>query len=428
MAVAVKTTQETVPQQRNRLAVGSLFGTIYVLIALGMLRVFPVVWQTVAARLLPSTAVNSFVNLALLGLAMLAVLVGLIFLGLALVGRNPPRGLRAGIFVGVLGALVLSLIASGIGMQIERAFPDLSTPVGLLITGGITLLLFVVGSLAYFRTGFNRWLVTLEEQGWFSVAAYKRTQGQRVRRGTILGILILAGSGVYTLLNHNLLHANANWGVALPFVYSVRLDSLNAINNPIDKQALAAELQRFGGSEAEAAGKADQLPATIGEYLLADLQRRGWDEDEAKYKLNHLPTTIGEYLGQTEKHWLVALLLAAGGSVFIEHQVLVLLPQLPFTVPLLLAALALWFAYRVVNLPTFADFLIATEAELNKVSWTTRKRLVQDTIVVLTTMLLLTAFLFAMDSLWINVLSWRWINVLQAPSAASEKQAGPQDW
>src|SRR5207245_6636592 len=90
-----------------------------------------------------------------------------------------------------------------------------------------------------------------------------------------------------------------------------------------------------------------------------------------------------------------------------------LLPDVKFTVPLLLAVAALWLAWRLVNFPVFADFLIATEAELNKVSWTTRRRLVQDTIVVLTTMLLLTGFLFAMDSLWINILSWRWVNVLQ---------------
>src|SRR2546430_6963945 len=37
------------------------------------------------------------------------------------------------------------------------------------------------------------------------------------------------------------------------------------------------------------------------------------------------------------------------------------------TLPLLLAAASLWLAYRVVNYPTFADFLIATEAEMNKV-------------------------------------------------------------
>ncbi|MCS7045428.1 MAG: preprotein translocase subunit SecE, partial [Gemmataceae bacterium] len=58
-----------------------------------------------------------------------------------------------------------------------------------------------------------------------------------------------------------------------------------------------------------------------------------------------------------------------------------------------------------VNWPSFADFLIATEAEMNKVSWTTRRRLVQDTIVVLVTVFLMTAFLFVVDVVWIKVLS-----------------------
>src|SRR6202021_1088653 len=58
-----------------------------------------------------------------------------------------------------------------------------------------------------------------------------------------------------------------------------------------------------------------------------------------------------------------------------------LVPAVQFSVPLLLLAMSIWFAWRVVNLPPFADFLIATEAELNKVSWTTRKKLYQDTIV-----------------------------------------------
>jgi preprotein translocase SecE subunit len=60
----------------------------------------------------------------------------------------------------------------------------------------------------------------------------------------------------------------------------------------------------------------------------------------------------------------------------------------------------------------FADFLIATEAELNKVSWTTRKRLYQDTIVVLVTVVLMAFYLFAMDQVWQHVLSWRPIGVI----------------
>jgi len=77
-------------------------------------------------------------------------------------------------------------------------------------------------------------------------------------------------------------------------------------------------------------------------------------------------------------------------------------------------------AWRVVNWPVFADFLIATEAELNKVSWTTRKRLVQDTIVVLMTLVLMAVFLFVVDVAWGRILSWRPIGVLQVSDQKQE--------
>jgi preprotein translocase SecE subunit len=71
-----------------------------------------------------------------------------------------------------------------------------------------------------------------------------------------------------------------------------------------------------------------------------------------------------------------------------------------FTALILLSAIGLWIAFRIVNFPTFADFLIATEAEMNKVSWASRKRLWQDTIVVLVTVVLLTIFLMLVDLMW----------------------------
>jgi preprotein translocase SecE subunit len=106
------------------------------------------------------------------------------------------------------------------------------------------------------------------------------------------------------------------------------------------------------------------------------------------------------------QHWQVAIPFSNGATW-------VILPDLRFTVPILLTLGALWIGYRVVNYPAFADFLIATEAELNKVSWTTRKRLVQDTIVVLVTVILLTVFLFLVDQLWARVLTR--IGVVQVP-------------
>ena len=78
-------------------------------------------------------------------------------------------------------------------------------------------------------------------------------------------------------------------------------------------------------------------------------------------------------------------------------------------------------------MPTFAEFLIATEAEMNKVSWSTRKQLTQDTIVVLVTTFLMTAFLFLVDVFWGWLLSQSWIGVLPGKSetnkAKTEQQA-----
>ena len=56
---------------------------------------------------------------------------------------------------------------------------------------------------------------------------------------------------------------------------------------------------------------------------------------------------------------------------------------LRFLIPGLLLILGLWVSYRVVNLPAFADFLIAVEAEMNKVSWPTRAELFRASMVVL---------------------------------------------
>jgi preprotein translocase SecE subunit len=106
---------------------------------------------------------------------------------------------------------------------------------------------------------------------------------------------------------------------------------------------------------------------------------------------------------------------------------LTLLPSVQFTVPLLMLAAGLWLAWRIVNVPVFADFLIATEAEMNKVSWTTQRRLVQDTIVVLVTVVLMAFYLFSMDVVWKSVLSWPPIGVLKISSEDQKEAAQPPE-
>ena len=44
-----------------------------------------------------------------------------------------------------------------------------------------------------------------------------------------------------------------------------------------------------------------------------------------------------------------------------------------FGVPTPVLAFFAWVAYCFVNLPSFADFLISVEAEMNKVSWPSRE-------------------------------------------------------
>ena len=62
--------------------------------------------------------------------------------------------------------------------------------------------------------------------------------------------------------------------------------------------------------------------------------------------------------------------------------------------------LGLWIGYRMVNVPTFADFLISVEAEVNKVSWPTRHELFRGSVVVLITIIGLAAVLFGFDTFW----------------------------
>ena len=65
-----------------------------------------------------------------------------------------------------------------------------------------------------------------------------------------------------------------------------------------------------------------------------------------------------------------------------------------------------WLIFRIVHFPPFAEFLIATEAEMNKVSWTSKDDLIRATTVVLTTVVIMAVFLFLVDTLWTYLLQW----------------------
>ena len=80
-------------------------------------------------------------------------------------------------------------------------------------------------------------------------------------------------------------------------------------------------------------------------------------------------------------------------------------PEMQLVVPGVVVLVGSWIAFRVVNLPNFADFLIAVEAEMNKVSWPTRGELWRSSMVVILLIMFLAAVLFGYDVFWRQLLS-----------------------
>lgn len=86
--------------------------------------------------------------------------------------------------------------------------------------------------------------------------------------------------------------------------------------------------------------------------------------------------------------WQLSSLLASRG------------PTYQFAVPGLLLVASLWVTYRLVNVPAVADFLIAVEAEVNKVSWPSRTELFRASMVVIILIFVLGFILAGYDLIW----------------------------
>ena len=88
------------------------------------------------------------------------------------------------------------------------------------------------------------------------------------------------------------------------------------------------------------------------------------------------------------------------GSWFVPaaaHDVLSPLVFAKYILPAIVLAIGAWAAFRVVNIPRFAEFLISVENEMGKVSWPSRSELYRASLVVIVVIFLLTAILFAYD-------------------------------
>ena len=72
--------------------------------------------------------------------------------------------------------------------------------------------------------------------------------------------------------------------------------------------------------------------------------------------------------------------------------------SLVLAVVVIFLAVYSYFVYRLINKPRVVDFLIATDSEMKKVNWTTRRELIGSTKVVIVFMILIALILFGFDT------------------------------
>ena len=77
-----------------------------------------------------------------------------------------------------------------------------------------------------------------------------------------------------------------------------------------------------------------------------------------------------------------------------------------YGIPGAVAILGCWVAFRVIHHEKFAEFLIATETEVEKVHWPDRQHVQRASVVVIVTMLAMGGMLFLFDFIWRTVFTY----------------------
>src|SRR5262245_1338996 len=77
-----------------------------------------------------------------------------------------------------------------------------------------------------------------------------------------------------------------------------------------------------------------------------------------------------------------------------------------YWLPLGVLAIGLWTSFRVVQMPSFAEFLISVENEMAKVSWPARGELFRASLVVMLVIFVMAFLLYGFDIMWEIPLRW----------------------
>jgi preprotein translocase SecE subunit len=170
---------------------------------------------------------------------------------------------------------------------------------------------------------------------------YKRNQGQTTRSLTAVGLGVVLGAICY-----------------LVFIYLVQ-----AIPS---SEAVTSEIHNAKGM----------------------VLSKDWPTDNPKFKAGTKVTdqVIEEMEKTGLKKWSVSTANPIPYAMYIQY-----------CVPLAVFLVGAYFIFILVNKERFADFLIATESEMKKVSWSSKQELIGSTTVVIVTVVVLAVIIWLAD-------------------------------
>ncbi len=152
----------------------------------------------------------------------------------------------------------------------------------------------------------------------------------------------------------------------------------------------------------------DEAPAKTSKPATKPGGSKGVPSRVAPFFTNLLRTDVVKpNQGKQARLWTaigLGVLVLAGLYQLYVYYLADLTPAVRYSIPTAIGLVFGWLIFRIVQYPPFVDFLIATEAEMNKVSWTTRDDLYRATVVVLATVLIMAVFLFGVDLVWSRLL------------------------
>ena len=99
--------------------------------------------------------------------------------------------------------------------------------------------------------------------------------------------------------------------------------------------------------------------------------------------------------------FVAVVVVGLGGAMALSDKLAVYAPPVvQFGVPAALLGVLGAFIFWMVNRPKSADFLIATEGEMKKVSWSSRKEIIGSTKVVIVATFIMAVVLYGVDAIF----------------------------